>query len=634
MELLNKINSPSDIKALDLKELPRLCDELRQYIIDEVSVNPGHLGSSIGAVELAVAIHYVFDTPNDKLVWDVGHQAYPHKILTGRKELFKMNRKRNGISGFPKMSESVYDSFGVGHSSTSISAIVGMSEASKLKGENTSNFIAVIGDASIGGGMAFEALNHAGDIGSNIIVILNDNGIAIDSSVGAMSEYLTSVATSPTYNRLKNRLWNMLEGDSRKDSRTIGAFRAIRQGIKSVIIWRSNLFESMGFRYYGPTDGHNVIKLVNTLKQIKEHNGPKLFHVITKKGKGLEQAEKNPTTYHAPGIFSKETGEIEKISNTKPQPPKYQTVFGETVLELARMNSKIVGITPAMLSGCSLNIMQKEMPERVFDVGIAEQHAVTFAAGLSVNGMLPFCNIYSTFTQRAYDQIIHDVALQNLNFVLCMDRAGIVGEDGATHQGAFDLSFMRLIPNVIIAAPMNEIELRNMLYTAQLPNKGFISIRYPRGSGVTIDWKKPFREIEIGKGELVKDGNDIAILSIGNAGNFAMEAAKIADFEGISVAVYNMRFLKPLDETLLCEVFRRFDNIITVEDGSVVGGLGGAVAEFKVQNKFNTNVFMMGIPDRFIEQGNPNELYTECGYDSQSIINQIKMIYKTINTDN
>lgn len=625
MELLNKIYSSSDIKALDIKDLPHLCAELRQYIIDEVSVNPGHLGSSLGAVEIAVAIHYVFDTPNDKLVWDVGHQAYPHKILTGRRDSFKLNRKKDGISGFPKMAESEYDAFGVGHSSTSISAIMGMAEAARLQGDEKSKFIAVIGDASIGGGMAFEALNHAGDIGSDIIVILNDNGIAIDSSVGAVGEYLTSVSTSPTYNNIKNKLWNLLDGDTRKKSQTIGVFRAIRQGIKSAIIWKSNLFEALGFRYYGPTDGHNVIKLVKALQLIKEHNGPKLLHVITKKGKGLQQAENNPTTYHAPGIFSKETGEITPIKNGKAQPPKYQTVFGETILELAKQNPKIVGITPAMLSGCSLNIMQKEMPERVFDVGIAEQHAVTFAAGLAANGMTPFCNIYSTFAQRAYDQIIHDVALQRLNVVLCMDRAGIVGEDGATHQGAFDLAFMRLIPNSTIAAPMNEIELRNMLYTAQLPNKGFFSIRYPRGNGVIIDWRKPFKEIEIGKGQLIKDGNDIAIISIGHAGNFALKAAEIADIEGISVAVYDMRFLKPLDEILLFEIFKRFEKIITVEDGTIIGGLGSAVNEFKTQNQFTSEVTSLGIPDKFIEQGAPVELYVECGYDTQSILNQLRI---------
>jgi len=616
--LLSKISTPEDLRKLDPTDLVQVSSELRQFIIDVVCNNPGHLGASLGVVELTVAIHYVFNTPYDKIIWDVGHQAYGHKILTGRREKFSTNRKYKGISGFPKMAESEYDAFGTGHSSTSISAALGMAVAASSKGEKR-HVVAVIGDGAMTAGQAFEGLNNAGIGKSDILVILNDNNIAIDANVGALKEYLLDITTSKTYNRFKDRIWKILGvfGKLGPNARTLAA--QLEAGAKSTILDRSNLFEGLNFRYFGPIDGHDVLHLTKVLEDLKRIPGPKLLHCLTVKGKGFKQAEEDQTTFHAPGKFDKKTGEIINIS-VADEPLSYQEVFGNTILELARLNNKIRGITPAMPTGSSLNIMMKEMPERTFDVGIAEQHAVTFSAGLATQGMIPFCNIYSSFIQRAYDQIIHDVALQNLHVVFCVDRAGLVGADGATHHGFFDMAFMRSIPNMVVSAPMDEIELRNLMYTAQLEKNRYpFSIRYPRGRGIFTDWKKPFLEIEIGKARQISEGNDIAVLSIGHPGIVVVSVVNKLAKENISIAHLDMRFVAPLDKTVLHSVFKKFNHIITVEDGVLKGGFGSAVIEFMCDNGYNSEVRRLGIPDYFVEHGTQEELYRECGFDAEGI---------------
>lgn len=621
-KLLEQIEYPSDLRKFKLEDLPQISDELRQFIIDIVSKKGGHFGASLGVVELTVALHYVFNTPYDQLVWDVGHQAYGHKILTGRRKTFHTNRIYKGISGFPKRSESEYDAFGVGHSSTSIGAALGMAVASAYKGEKERQHIAVIGDGSMTAGQAFEALNHAGITNSNLLVILNDNCMSIDPNVGALREYLTDITTSHTYNRVKDEVWNLLGKISKFGPNAQDIVSKIENGIKSSLLKQSNLFESLKFRYFGPVDGHDVDRLAKVLQDLKGIPGPKILHILTQKGKGYKFSEQgNQTTWHAPGLFNKDTGEIIKIVKEGPQPPKYQDVFGYTIVELAEKNSKIMGVTPAMLSGSSLNIMMKAMPNRTFDVGIAEQHAVTFSAGLATQGLIPFCNIYSSFMQRAYDQVIHDVALQNLPVVFCLDRGGIAGADGPTHHGAFDLAFFRCIPNMIVSAPMNEEELRNLMFTAQLPETNApFSIRYPRGNGVMTDWKKPFQKITIGKGRRIQTGDDIAILSIGPVGNNVVEAGKQLQEKGIKAAHYDMRFVKPIDEELLHEVFSKHTKIITVEDGCIMGGMGSAVIEFMSDHNYSAHIKRLGIPDRFIEHGEQAELYIECAFDTQSIV--------------
>jgi 1-deoxy-D-xylulose-5-phosphate synthase len=629
-KLLSSINSSTDLKGLTVEELKQLCDELRQFIIDAACINPGHFGASLGVVELTVALHHVFNTPYDKLIWDVGHQAYAHKIITGRRDLFHTNRKYKGVSGFPKMSESPYDAFGTGHSSTSISAALGMAIASHLQNEKERQHIAVIGDGSMTAGMAFEALNHAGVANANLLVILNDNGIAIDKNVGALKEYFTDITTSRTYNKVKDDVWNILGSLSRYGPNTRGLIQKLENAIKATLLKQSNFFESLKFRYFGPVDGHDVQHLTRVLKDLKHIKGPKILHVVTVKGKGYPFAEKEQTKFHAPGLFNKTTGELQPAPCEKNQSPRYQVVFGQTVLELAKNNPRIVGITPAMPSGCSLNIMMNAMPERTFDVGIAEQHAVTFSAGLAAQGLIPFCNIYSSFFQRAYDQAIHDVALQNLPVVFCLDRAGLVGEDGSTHHGAYDISFMRCIPNITIASPMNESEMRNLMYTAQAEENGPWVIRYPRGNGVSKDWKTPFIFVKKGTGRKLKDGTQLAILTLGPVGNEAMKAVKqIEEQKNISAALYDLRFVKPIDESLLHEVFSKFDKIITIEDNALMGGAGSAVVEFMVDHGYHARVKRMGIPDRFIEHGTLSELHQECGYDLNSIVEEILNICKT-----
>ena len=620
-DLLAQINSPDDLKKLSKEQLPQFSNELRQFIIDLVSVKGGHFGASLGVVELTVALHYVFNTPYDQLVWDVGHQAYGHKILTGRRDVFHTNRKYKGISGFPKRSESEFDTFGVGHSSTSIGAALGMAVASRYQGIKDKQHIAVIGDGSMTAGMAFEALNHAGVENANLLVVLNDNCMAIDPNVGALKEYLTDITTSHTYNKAKDKVWELLGKISKFGPNAQEIASKIENAVKTSLLKQSNLFESLKFRYFGPVDGHDVERLASILNDIKDIPGPKILHVLTKKGKGYKFAEEgNETVWHAPGVFNKETGEIIKVTPKNPQPPKYQDVFGHTIVELAEKNPKIMGITPAMPSGCSLNIMMKAMPDRAIDVGIAEQHAVTFSAGLATQGLTPFCNIYSSFMQRAYDQVVHDVALQKLKVIFCLDRGGIAGADGPTHHGAFDIAYFRSIPNMIVSAPMNEEELRNLMYTAQLDETpGCFSIRYPRGNGVMVEWKTPFKKIEIGKGRKVKDGKDVAIVSIGTAGNLVTEAIQALEKENISVAHYDMRFAKPIDEELLHEVFTKFDKVITVEDGCIMGGMGSAVLEFMADNQYAAQVKRLGIPDKFIEHGEPSELYEECGYSPSAI---------------
>ncbi len=621
--LLEKIEYPIDLRKLKEKELPQLSNELRQFIIDVVSQKGGHFGASLGVVELTVALHYVFNTPYDQLVWDVGHQAYGHKILTGRREVFHSNRIYKGISGFPKRSESEYDTFGVGHSSTSIGAALGMAVASAYKGEKERQHIAVIGDGAMTAGMAFEALNHGGISNSNLLVILNDNCMSIDPNVGALKEYLTDITTSPTYNKFKDDIWKLLGKMSKFGPTAQDIVSKVENGIKTVLLKQSNLFESLKFRYFGPVDGHDVERLTKILQDLKDIPGPKILHCLTQKGKGYKFSEEgNQTVWHAPGLFNKDTGEIIKIAPKEPQPPKYQDVFGYTIVELAEKNAKIMGVTPAMPSGCSLNIMMKAMPERAFDVGIAEQHAVTFSAGLATRGLIPFCNIYSSFMQRAYDQVIHDVALQNLHVVFCLDRGGVAGADGSTHHGAYDLAYFRCIPNMIVSAPMNEEELRNLMYTAQLPETlAPFSIRYPRGNGAMIDWKKPFQKIIIGQGRRIQNGDDIAILTIGHIGNYAVSACKILEEKNIYAAHYDMRFVKPLDEELLHEVFKKHNKIITVEDGCIIGGLGSAIIEFMADNNYNSQVKRLGIPDKFIDHGEQLELHIECGFDTNAIVN-------------
>ena len=623
--LLENIKHPSDLRKLNPEQLEQVCNELRQFIIDIVSIKGGHFGASLGVVELTVALHYIFNTPYDQLVWDVGHQAYGHKILTGRRENFHTNRIYKGLSGFPKRSESEYDTFGVGHSSTSISAALGMAVASHYKNEKERQHIAIIGDGSMTAGLAFEGLNHAGVENTNLLVILNDNCMAIDPNVGALKEYLTDITTSHTYNKVKDEVWKLLGKISKFGPNAQEIASKIENGIKATLLKQSNLFESLKFRYFGPVDGHDIERLTKVLADLKDIPGPKILHVLTVKGKGYKFSEEgNQTLWHSPGLFNKETGEIVKVTAKEPQAPKYQDVFGHTIVELAEKNPKIMGITPAMPSGCSLNIMMKAMPTRAFDVGIAEQHAVTFSAGLATQGMIPFCNIYSSFMQRAYDQVIHDVALQKLNVVFCLDRGGIAGADGPTHHGAFDIAYMRCIPNMVVSAPMNEEELRDLMYTAQQDNMGPFSIRYPRGNGVMPQWKTPLKAIQVGKGRKVCTGADIAILSIGHIGNEAVKACEESEKIGISVAHYDMRFAKPLDEILLHEVFGKFTKIITLEDGCIVGGMGSAILEFMGDNGYSAQVKRLGIPDKFIEHGEQKELYAECLYDSQSIFSVVK----------
>lgn len=622
--LLRDIKTPAELRKLPLDQLQPLAEQLRDYIIDTLSSHPGHLASSLGVVELTVALHYVFNTPDDKLIWDVGHQSYAHKILTGRGEQFASIRTHGGLSGFPRMSESPYDAFGTGHSSTSISAALGMATASKLQGETSRNHIAVIGDGALTGGEAFEALNNVGCSKANVLIILNDNGISIDKAVGGLDRYLTRITSSRHYNRLKDKVWRRLEGGEggRRHDQSINFFQRLTSTAKTAALGGSNLFEALGIRYFGPVDGHDIGQLVETLRRLKEIDGPKLLHIFTQKGKGLRQAENDPITYHAPGKYDIRTGN-QIVQNTADQPLKYQEVFGRTILELANQNPAIVGITPAMLSGCSLNIMQQAMPDRVFDVGIAEQHAVTFAAGLAAQGMTPFCNIYSTFAQRAYDQIIHDVALQKLPVIICLDRAGIVGEDGATHQGAFDLAYLRPIPNLTVCAPMDEHELRNMMYTAQLPDHGPVVIRYPRGSSVHSDWESTFSEIRVGEGRCLRKGSDVAIISLGHPGNDALAAAEELQRNGISAAVYDMRFLKPMDTKLLDEIAAAgFRRIVTVEDGVRMGGFGEAVMEYLAEKHpaETAKVCILAIPDQFVSHGSVAELKADCHIDRESIV--------------
>ncbi len=628
-KLLATINSPADLKKIDKENLPEVCKELRQYIIDVVSVHGGHFGASLGVVELSVALHYVFDTPYDQLVWDVGHQAYGHKILTGRRDVFVSNRKYKGLSGFPKRSESEYDTFGVGHSSTSISAALGMAMASQYKGELDKQHIAVIGDGSMTAGLAFEAMNHAGIEKSNVLIILNDNCMSIDPNVGALKEYLTDITTSHTYNKVKDDVWKLMGKLPVGKSFSRSMAQKLMDGVKGMVSSSANLFEALKLRYFGPVDGHNVIKLVEILQDLKDINGPKILHIKTVKGKGYELAEKDQTKWHAPGLFDKVTGEIKKKKFDLPQAPKYQDVFGYTMIELAKANDKIMGVTPAMPSGCSLKYMMADMPNRAFDVGICEQHAVTLSAGLATQGMRVFCNIYSSFMQRAYDMVIHDVAIQNLPVVFCLDRAGLVGEDGPTHHGCYDIAFMRCIPNLIVSAPMNEKELRNLMYTAQLETtvNPFV-IRYPRGEGVMPEWQTPFEEIIIGKGRKLKDGKDIAILSFGHPGNFAAAAIRDVKAEGINPAHYDLRFVKPIDEDLLHEVFTNYKQIITIEDGTVVGGFGSAILEFMNAHGYKAEVKIMGIPDRIVEHGSPKELYEEVGIDTYSIVELLRELSK------
>lgn len=633
---LSQIQVPSDLRQNFTEEqLPQVAQELRQYIVDVISeIGNSHFGASLGVVELTVALHYAFNTPEDQLVWDVGHQAYGHKILTGRRERFHTNRLKGGISGFPKRSESEYDTFGVGHSSTSISAALGMAVANQYKGEKQRQHIAVIGDGAMTAGLAFEGLNHAGfEKDANLLVILNDNCMSIDPNVGALKEYLTDITTSHTYNKVKDEVWKLLGKISKfgPDAQTIAS--KVSHALKGTLLKQSNLFEALNFRYFGPVDGHDVVGLAKVLEDLKDIPGPKILHCITRKGAGYKYSEEgNPTKWHAPGVFNKETGEIVKVVPKSPEPPKYQDVFGHSIVELAEKNDKIMGVTPAMPSGCSLNIMMQAMPKRAFDVGIAEQHAVTFSAGLATQGLVPFCNIYSSFMQRAFDQVLHDVALQNLNVVFCLDRGGLVGADGATHHGAYDLAYMRMIPNMVVAAPMNEEELRNLMFTAQLPNQGPFSIRYPRGNGVMTEWKTPFKEIKVGQGRKVTSGDDIAILSIGHPGNFAQKAIEQLKGTGVSVAHYDMRFVKPLDTLLLHEIFSKFDKVITVEDGCLMGGFGSAVLEFMIDQKYKADVIRLGIPDEYIHHGTQEELWADCGFDTAAIVKTISDLFQ-LNTE-
>lgn len=625
-ELLAQIDSPADLKKLPKDKLVQICDELRDFIVDNVSVYGGHFGASLGVVELTVALHYVLNTPEDQLVWDVGHQAYGHKILTGRKDKFHTNRIYGGISGFPKRSESEYDTFGVGHSSTSISAALGMAMASKYKGKNKQQHVAVIGDGALTGGMAFEAMNHAGVSDSNILIILNDNCMSIDPNVGALKDYLTDITTSHTYNKVKDEVWKMLGKLSKFGSSAQEVISKVEGAIKSAVLKQSNLFESLNLRYFGPVDGHDVNHLVEIMRDLQDIPGPKILHCVTVKGKGYAPAENgNQTTWHAPGTFDKVTGEIFKKVPSTPQPPKYQEVFGHTIVELAEQDERIMGVTPAMPSGSSMNIMMKSMPHRAFDVGIAEQHAVTVSAGMATQGLKPFCNIYSSFMQRAYDQVIHDVCLQNLPVVFCLDRAGFAGADGPTHHGAYDLAYFRCIPNLVVSAPMNEEELRNMMYSS-LSHEGPYSIRYPRGKGVMPEWRTPFQQIPLGQGRIVKEGEDVAILSIGHIGNYAVKASEELAKEGLNPAHYDMRFVKPLDEELLHEIFGKFSKVVTVEDGCLMGGFGSAVLEWMMDHGYQAQIKRLGIPDAIIEHGEQEQLHKLCGFDAAGIADAVRSL--------
>lgn len=622
--LLRTIDSPADLKKLDPAQLHQLCAELRQYIIDVVSVHGGHFAASLGVVELTVALHYIYNTPYDQLVWDVGHQAYGHKILTGRRDIFHTNRKYKGLSGFPKRSESPYDTFGVGHSSTSISAALGMAMAAKYKKEDRKS-VAVIGDGALTAGIAFEAMNHAGVSDADMLIILNDNNMSIDPNVGALKEYLTDISVSRTYNKFKEDVWKALGKLPIGKSFTRAMASKLADSLKGMVNKSSNLFESFKIRYFGPIDGHNITNLVQTLKELKKIPGPKILHIITVKGKGYAPAEKEQTKWHAPGLFDKITGEIYKKKFDVVQPPKYQDVFGHTLVELAEQNPLVMGVTPAMPSGCSMKFMMEAMPDRAFDVGICEQHAVTLSAGMATQGLKVFCNIYSSFMQRAFDQVVHDVAIQRLPVIICLDRAGLVGEDGPTHHGAYDIAYFRCIPNMVLSAPMNEEQLRSLMYTAQLEKTDFpMVIRYPRGNGVMPDWRKPMQEIPIGKGRRLKAGKGIAILSYGHPGNFAAAAIREVQLDGLDPAHYDMRFCKPIDEDLLHEVFQQYDQVITVEDGTVKGGFGSAVLEFMAANGYKASVSIMGIPDRVVEHGSPKELIAESNFDASSIARKIR----------
>lgn len=617
-ELLANIQFPSDLRQLPISELPSVCEELRQTIIEELANNPGHFASSLGVVELTVALHYVFNTPYDRIVWDVGHQAAGHKILTGRKDKFCTYRKLKGLRPFPSPEESEYDTFSCGHASNSISAALGMAVAATKKGETDRKVVAVIGDGCLSGGLAYEGLNNVSSTNNNLLIILNDNNMSIDHSVGGMKNYLHQLHTSKLYNYLRFRTsQRLLKWGILNESRRQKIIR-FNNSLKSLLTNQQNIFDGMNIRYFGPSDGHNVIELVETLRQIKDMKGPKLLHIHTIKGKGFQPAEENPILYHAPGKYDPQTGEQIK-SNNQNLPPKYQDVFGHTLLELAKENKLIVGITPAMATGCGMSIMMKEIPERTFDVGIAEGHAVTFSGGIAKEGLLPFCNIYSSFSQRAYDNIIHDIALNNLNIVLCLDRAGLVGQDGPTHHGAFDLAALRPIPNLTISSPLNEHELRCLMYTAQLPEKGPFVIRYPRGRGVLEDWKCPFKEIPVGKGRCLKEGTDVAVLSLGPIGNTVTQAIRELESQNISVAHYDMRFLKPIDEEILAYVGTHFKKVVTIEDGVRNGGLGSAVLEYMAEHELHPNVIRLGLPDNFVEHGTPEELYQIVGLDVESI---------------
>ncbi|HBB57360.1 MAG TPA: 1-deoxy-D-xylulose-5-phosphate synthase [Chitinophagaceae bacterium] len=623
--LLKTINGPDDLKKLPREKLHQVCEELRQYIIDIVSVHGGHFGASLGVVELTTALHYVYNTPYDQLVWDVGHQAYGHKILTGRRDQFHTNRKYKGISGFPKRSESDFDTFGVGHSSTSISAALGMAMAAKYKGETDRKVVAVIGDGAMTAGLAFEGMNHAGVADADMLIILNDNCMGIDPNVGALKEYLTDITLSPTYNKMKDDVWNLLGHLPRGKNFTRSMAHKLTEGLKGIISSSANLFEALKIRYFGPIDGHNISKLVETLKDLREIPGPKILHIITTKGKGYALAEKDQTKWHAPGLFDKVTGEIVQKKKEGPQPPKYQDVFGHTIIELAEQNEKIFGITPAMPSGSSLKFMMEKMPHRAFDVGIAEQHAVTLSAGMATQGMKVFCNIYSSFMQRAYDSVVHDVAIQKLPVIFCLDRAGVVGDDGPTHHGCYDIAYFRCIPNLIISAPMNEAELRNLMYTAQLESTKLpFVIRYPRGEGVMPEWRTPMESIAIGKGRTIKEGEEIAILTYGHPGNFATAAIRELRTDGLTPGHYDMRFVKPLDEELLHHICARYQKILTVEDGTIKGGFGSAILEFMAQHGYKQDLRMLGIPDALVEHGTPAELHRECGYDTSAIVQAVR----------
>lgn len=623
-KFLNEIDSPEDLRKLPVEDLPEVCRELREMIIDELSRNPGHFGSSLGVIELTVALHYTFSTPYDRIVWDVGHQAYAHKILTGRRDRFSTNRKLNGLAPFPTPSESEYDTFTCGHASNSISAALGMAVAAKLKNETNRHIVAVIGDGSMSGGLAFEGLNNASATPNNLLIILNDNNMAIDRSVGGMKQYLLNLHTSEGYNRFRNVMsrqmskWGFLTDERRK------AIIRFNNSVKSLLMQQQNIFEGMNIRYFGPIDGHDTVSMIKVLNEIKDMSGPRLLHIHTVKGKGYKPAEECATEWHAPGKFDKTTGERIKPC-AEGMPPLFQEVFGNTLLELAQSNKKIVGVTPAMPSGCSMNIMMKEMPDRVFDVGIAEGHAVTFSAGMAKDGLIPFCNIYSTFMQRAYDNVIHDVAIQKLNVVMCLDRAGLVGEDGATHHGIFDIAYMRIIPNLTIAAPMDEHELRKLMYTAQQPDMGPFVIRYPRGRGMLTDWKCEFEAIPVGKGRLLKEGKDMAVITLGPIGYKAQKAIERMESEtNLSIAHYDLRFVKPLDKEMLDSIGKNFRKIITIEDGVLSGGAGSAVMEFMSDNGYNVDIKRLGIKNCFVQHGAVNELYKICGLDEESIYQFIK----------